>query len=105
MRCPLETGIDCSNDCNFSNSSDSKLSNCSAAQLTECLFHWIGIADDPLSGSLESVALAIDQYLPNRFRSTLRFAIMYIHATHGEMCNHVMFHCKLPLAVAMRRQQ
>ena len=32
------------------------------------------------------------------------FAMMYPHATHGEMCNHLMFHCELPLAVAMRRQ-
>ena len=30
------------------------------------------------------------------------FAIMYIHATHGEMCNYLNCHCELTLAVAMR---
>ncbi len=34
----------------------------------------------------------------NRFS----FAIMYTHATHGEMCNHLNLHCEVPLAVAMR---
>ncbi len=27
---------------------------------------------------------------------------MYIHATHGEMCNYLNCHCELTLAVAMR---
>ncbi len=35
---------------------------------------------------------------PNRFS----FAIMYIHATHGEMWTQLNVYCELPLAVAMR---
>ena len=44
MRCPLEAGIDRSNDCNFSNSLDSKLSNCSASHRAFVPLQ-IGIAD------------------------------------------------------------
>ncbi len=28
--------------------------------------------------------------------------IQYIHAIHGEKCNHLIFHCGSPLAVATR---
>lgn len=38
------------------------------------------------------------RWVSNRFS----FAIMYKHATHGEMRAHLNFHCELPLAVAMR---